>query len=180
MEKMTNRMRRWKSIVGFQLRVVRGWLCVGYGNRIGRRCFLFRHRIKAAGMPRMALCQPHRTHRAATQHTVFANGVSGVLRAAWEKATTLTQHRSHAVLIGFDEAEGRDLTEIALVGGHAVAEGAGRGGCNCAATETAAAAADFATSRSRVAVHSAMTEATSLVVMDRLKRTTYCDGCNAF
>ena len=127
MEKMTNRSRRWKSIVGFQLRVVRGWRDAAHGGgdaSLGRIQFLFGHRIKAAGMPRMALSQPHRAHRAATQHAKNANGVSGVFGAAWEEAATRPKHRANAVLIRFDEPKGCDFTDVALAGNHAVTRGA--------------------------------------------------------
>ncbi len=126
--------------MGFQLRVVRGGLRVVRSDSNGRIQLLFRHGVIAACMPRMAFGQPHRAHRAATQNTINAYGVSSVFGATREEAAALTQHWTNAVLIRFDEAESGDFSSMAPVSLHGVTEGAGRDGC----AEAEAVAAHFA------------------------------------
>ena len=91
-------------------------------------------------MPRMAFDQTHRAHRAATQNTVNANGVSGVFGAAREEAAARPQHRANAVLVRFDQAERGNFADVAFAECHAITEDAGRGGC----VAGAATAVDFA------------------------------------
>ena len=113
----------------------------GYDGNIGRIRFLFRHGVVPASMPRMAFGQPRYAHHAASQHTTFADSVSGVLGAAWEEAAARPEHRADAVLVGFDQAQGGDLSDVAFAGSHAGIDGAVRGAC---ASDEAATAADFA------------------------------------
>ena len=136
----------------------------------------------------MAFSQTHRTHRCATEHTVFANGLGRIFGAAWEEATALTEHRTNAVLIGPDEPQRSGAGGVAnseasaglkrlLV--HATAPKFAPEPDFELATLTVFVAANFAMSRSSAFVHSAITAPTSLVVITLLKRTTYCEGGNA-
>ena len=132
-------------------------------------------------MPRVTLGETERRHAGTANYTVFANGFSCVFGAAWKEAAALTEHRTNAVLIGLDQTErGSASNETCpcwkrfLV--HAFTLGGETAGPR---RPTHFAAASFAMSCSSAIVHSAITAATSLVVIAILKRTTYCDAGSA-
>jgi hypothetical protein len=127
-------------------------------------------------MPRMAFGEPNCTHRRAAKHTVLANGLGGVLRAAWKEATALPEHRTNAVLVGLDKPQRSGARSQTGAGLERL--------LTHAFTPSEMPAADFALANfamscSSAPVHSAITAPTSLVVIAILKRTTYCDAGSA-
>ena len=124
----------------------------------------------------MTFCETHCAHRHATEYAVFANGFSGVFRAARKEAAALAKHRTNAVLIGFDQAKRGGASRDAraswcwLLLHEATPEP--EFGLRTPATLVAA---SFAISRSSAPVHSAISAPTSLDVIAILKRTTYCE-----